>query len=277
MKSSGSGALSRFFRVNPVTHRAPGATTLSAVWEASDDIELSLMYAGGDATQAVGDNNEVGGDSAGLFGGTMGGLAQIAFTPGDKLKIGAQYAFSRFEGSDVNLTNSTADAPTNLGGDSTTLQPFGDVDTIAHNVGLNVEFQPSDRFIFAGWAGLTFASAEDDVATALNEGLGVTPDAGVTGSEVKLINWAANFIFPDLFAEGNRGSFSVGQAPYIIDGGALNVSDGQDTNFLFEAQYQFKVSDFIKISPGVIAVVNANNTSENDPIFIPVIRTTFKF
>ncbi len=282
LKSSGSGALSRFFRVNPVTHRAPGDTTFSATWEASDDIELSLAYAADGVETSIADDDDIGGFDSGLFGGTMGAFAQVAFTPGDNLKIGAQYAFSRFEGNDVNLTNSTADAPTNLGGGSSTLQPFGDVDTISHNVGLNIEFQPSDRFIFAGWAGLTLASVEDNVATALalpqaDGGLGLTPNAGVDSSEVKLINWAANFIFPDLFIEGNRASFSVGQAPYIIDGGDLNISDGQDSNFLFEAQYQFKVSDNIKVSPGVITVVNANNTSQNDPIFIPVVRSTFKF
>ena len=69
----------------------------------------------------------------------------------------------------------------------------------------------------------------------------------------------------------------MGQAPYIIDGGNLNISDGQDPNFLFEAQYQIKVSKNIKVSPGVIVVVNAENTDENGPIFIPVLRTTFKF
>ena len=276
LKSSGSGALSRFFRVNPVVHRAPGGTTASAVFAASDDLEFSLMYAADDANEATVEEDPIAGDPGGLFGGTMGGLAQVAFTPGDKFKFGAQYAFSRFEGGGVNITNSTADAPTNIG--SSTLRPFGEVDTIAHNFGLNVEFQPSDRFIFAGWAGLTLASAEDNLVAALGDDLGVAPNAGITGGEeVKLINWAANFIFPDLFAEGNRGSLSVGQAPYIIDGGSLGVSDGQDPNFLFEAQYQFKVSKFIKISPGVIAVINANNSSQNDPIFIPIIRTTFKF
>ena len=120
-------------------------------------------------------------------------------------------------------------------------------------------------------------SAEDNVTTALGNGLGIAPTSAKAGSEVKLINWAANFIFPDLFAEGNRGSISVGQAPYIIDGGDLNISDGQDPNFLVEAQYQFKVSKNIKLSPGVIVAINANNTAQNDPIFIPVLRTTFKF
>ena len=277
LKSSGTGALSRFFRRNPVIHRNSGDTTISAVWEATDDIELGLIYAADEADNPIADNDTVGGFASGLFGGTMEGLAQLKFTPNSKLKLGAQYAFRRLEGNDVNLTNSTADAPTNLGGDSSTLQPFGDVDTIAHNFGLNVEFQPSDRFIFAGWAGLTLASAEDNVTTALGTGLGIAPNNANAGSEVKLINWAANFIFPDLFAEGNRGSISVGQAPYIIDGGDLGVSDGQDPNFMVEAQYQFKVSKYIKVSPGVIVAINANNTSQNDPIFIPVLRTTFKF
>ena len=189
---------------------------------------------------------------------------------------------SFFEGENVNITESTADAPTNLdaiapASSSSTLQPFGDVDTEAHNIGFNIQWQPADAFIFAGWAGLTFASAQDGAAAALPADLGLTPGPGVDSSTVTLINWAANFIFPDLLAEGNRGSLSVGQAPYIIGGGDLDISDGEDPNFLFEAQYQIKLSKNIKLSPGVIVVVNAENTAENGPIFIPVLRTTFKF
>ena len=279
LKSSGSGALSRFFRVNPVVHRAPGATTISAIYEINDIFEISAMYAADRAERATDDPSlgPIASSRNGLFDGQFGALAQLAVTPRDDLRFGFQYAFSNFKGSGVNLTNSTADAPTNLGGDSNTLQPFGDVDTIAHNFGFNVQYQPVDKFIFAGWVGLTLAHCQDAIAACLVEDLGLAPGVGVTDSEVKLINWAANFIFPDALVEGNRASLSVGQAPYIIDGGALDISDGQDPNILVEAQYQVKVNKFIKISPGVIVVINAENTGANDPIIIPVIRTTFKF
>ena len=181
--------------------------------------------------------------------------------PSDNFRFGVSYAYSDFEGNDADITIGTADAPAvNFVADSNTSQPFGDVDTRTHNFGVNVDTKIADGFNFSGWAGLTIANTN----AAVNE-------------EVKLINWAANFVFPDLFAEGNRGSLSVGQVPYIFDSGNLNIDDGTSPNFLAEAQYQFKVSKYIKITPGVIAVINANNTSSNDVIVIPVVRTTFKF
>ena len=212
LKSSGSGALSRFFRVNPVTHRAPGDTTFSAVYEPNDIVEFAVMYAADDADDATTDGLAIGGGDSGLFGGQYGVMAQVGVTPAKNLRLGVQYAFANFEGDGVNLTASTADAPTNLGGDSSTLQPFGDVDTQSHNFGFNVQYQPVDQFIFAGWAGLTLASPEDGSALALPVGLGVTP-TDVSGDQVTLINWAANLIFPDLLAEGNRGFSVCGSSP----------------------------------------------------------------
>jgi hypothetical protein len=279
LASSGTGALSRFFRFNPVTHRGPGVdSVLSAVYEVSDALEFSVAYGAADPDETTTDGDEIGGGASGLFGGQYGVFAQVGFTPSDNLKFGLQYLFSNFEGSGVNLTASTADAPTNLGGDSTTLQPFGDIDTQAHNFGASVEFQPFDGLIFAGWAGVSLAYAQDGAAAiASPDGLpGLIIPAGAD-SQITLLNWAAQLIFPDLLAEGNRGSLSVGQAPYIIDGGDLNISDGEDPNFLVEAQYQFKVNKNIRLSPGVIIVINAENTAENGPIFIPVLRTTFSF
>lgn len=280
LRSSGSGALSRFFRFNPATHRGPADSLVSAVYEPSDKVSFAVAYGAQNAEIPVTDGAQVGGSGSGLFGGSYALFAQVGFTPTENLRIGVNYAYKNFEGSDVDLTQGTGDAPTNLGGDSRIDQPFGDIDTIAHNAGLSIQFQPTDGFIFAGWAGVTLASAQDGVGAISDPaglGAGFVPNLGVNSSQITAINWAANFIFPDLFAEGNRGSVSVGQAPFIIDGGDLNISDGQDPNFLVEAQYQFKVSKFIKISPGVIVVVNPENTANNGPVFIPLIRTTFSF
>ncbi|MEO0377036.1 MAG: iron uptake porin, partial [Cyanobacteria bacterium P01_A01_bin.17] len=70
LKSSGSGALSRFFRFNPTTHRAPGDTTFSAVYELNDAIELSFAAAADDAELATADDDNNGG----LFGGGQFGV-----------------------------------------------------------------------------------------------------------------------------------------------------------------------------------------------------------
>ena len=270
LKSGGNGALSRFFRVNPVVHRAPGDTTLSAVYEINDNIDWAVVFSADDAEDAVVNANGTGGLCC---GGEYGVMTQVGVRPTENLRFGLAYARSQYRGSTTDITRGTADAPatgqtlaTPLGS-SDTSEPFGNVDTTTDNFGLNIDAKISDGFNFSGWAGLTLARSSDATVQA----------NGVQSSEVKLINWAANFVFPDLFVEGNRGAISVGQVPYIFDNGNLNIDDGNDPNFLVEAHYQFKVSKNIKITPGVIAVINANNTSSNDVIVSPLVRTTFKF
>lgn len=263
LKSSGSGALSRFFRFNPLTQRGPGGTTLSAVYDVSEKVNLSVVYAADDAQFATTAGN---GANNGLFdfeNGTYGVFAQVGFTPTDDIGIGIQYSRNEYTAGNVDITSDTGDAPVltgglALGGD--TSDPFNGLETITDNFGLSFNARVLDGFHVSGWGGLTLAR---------------TPD--IANSQIKLLTWAANLIFPDLLLEGGRGSLSFGQQPYIIDGGNLGIDDGTSSNFTAEAQYQFKVNDNIKISPGLIVIFNANNTSSNDPIFIPVIRTTFKF
>lgn len=263
LKSSGSGALSRFFRFNPLTQRGPGGTTLSAVYDVSEKVNLSVVYAADDAQFATTAGN---GANNGLFdfeNGTYGVFAQIGFNPTDDIGIGVQYSRNEYTAGNVDITSDTGDAPVltgglALGGD--TSDPFNGLETITDNFGLSFNARVVDGFHVSGWGGLTLAR---------------TPD--IANSQIKLLTWAANLVFPDLLLEGGRGSLSFGQQPYIIDGGNLNIDDGTSSNFTAEAQYQFKVNDNIKISPGLIVIFNANNTSSNDPIFIPVIRTTFKF
>ncbi|MGR3277439.1 iron uptake porin [Acaryochloris marina NIES-2412] len=265
LKSSGSGALSRFFRFNPLTQRGPGGTTLSAVYDVSEKVNLSVVYAADDAQFATTAGN---GANNGLFdfeNGTYGVFAQIGFTPTEDIGIGVQYSRNEYTAGNVDITSDTGDAPTTSlapinGGFGDTSDPFNGLETITDNFGLSFNARVVDGFHVAGWGGLTLAR---------------TPD--IANSRITLLNWAANLVFPDLLLEGSRGSLSFGQQPYIIDGGTLGIDDGTSSNFTAEAQYQFKVNDNIKISPGLIVIFNANNTSSNDPIFIPVIRTTFKF
>jgi carbohydrate-selective porin OprB len=55
------------------------------------------------------------------------------------------------------------------------------------------------------------------------------------------------------------------------------ASDGSQRNWLIQAQYKFKVNSNIAITPGLFVVLNADNDSSNNAIFMPVIRTTFTF
>ena len=44
-----------------------------------------------------------------------------------------------------------------------------------------------------------------------------------------------------------------------------------------EALYKLKLSDGITITPGLIWLVNPNQSDDNDDVVIATIRTTFKF
>ena len=101
LKSSGSGALSRFFRVNPVVHRGPVGTSFSAVYEPNDTVEFAVQYGAENAGFSVTDGEEITGADdedgfGGLFGGTFGVLAQVGVTPAKNLRLGAAYAYKFF-------------------------------------------------------------------------------------------------------------------------------------------------------------------------------------
>ncbi|MGF1604397.1 MAG: iron uptake porin [Thermosynechococcaceae cyanobacterium] len=266
LASSGSGALSRFFRFNPITYRSLGDTVFSGVYEANDKLTLAVAASANDADLAVAGSEGEGG----LFGGgEFGVFAQVGYSPTKNLRLGLNYSRSEYRGTGTDITRGTADSPTNqtaLFPSSDTSEPFGNLDTTTDNFGVNIDAQITKGIHFSGWAGLTLARSQD--ASAI---------AGVSNSQVTLLNWAANLIFPDLFIEGNRGSISFGQPPFIVDGGQIGIDDGTSPTFLTEAQYQFKVSKNIAVTPGVIIVINPNSTASNQPIFIPIVRTTFKF
>jgi hypothetical protein len=249
-ESSGSGSVQRFTRFNPIYRQSSGGKG------------VTLTYDAGFATFDLGylaDDGEVPTDTGtranGLFGGSYAALAQIGVKPlkDVDLQLGLTYVRSHQEPGRENLSGSTtADA---------TRRPFGnDADVDSDHLGAQITYQPTDWLNLSGWAGYTFArdSASD--------------------AEARLLNWAAIAAFPDLFGEGNVGALAVGQQPSIVGGSAgAAASDGSQRNWLIQAQYKFKVNSNIAITPGLFVVLNADNDSSNNAIFMPVIRTTFTF
>lgn len=97
--------------------------------------------------------------------------------------------------------------------------------------------------------------------------------------------------FPDLFKEGNLGGIYIGQPPRII---SSNLRQGQNVpNALaggfgdpggqpgatlhLEAFYRYQLTDYLSITPGVIAIFDPANTPGSETITMGVIRTTFTF
>jgi Carbohydrate-selective porin, OprB family len=132
-------------------------------------------------------------------------------------------------------------------------------------IGLNASYAFSPKFNVSGWTG--FGKVKDQ--------------AKDFNYEANLFNWAVNFGFPDLFREGNYGGISVGSAPYAtkqkFSALGVSVKDEEDSPFMAQAFYRFKVSDNISIQPGIVYITNPNGNNNNDSVWVTSLRTKFSF
>lgn len=242
LASSGSGALSRFNRRNPITHRGIDGSGVGLQYKATDKISLEGVYlVNGD----VSDPSE----GEGLFNGSFSTGGQVQFTPSDSLDLALTYIYEYQTGDDVNLTGSTASGLAR--------RPFGRVDTRAHQVGLEAAWELGDRVILSGFGGGSFASE-------------------VAGNgEAILYTASANVSFLDVGKEGATFAVLGGIPPQLVknEGGA----EDNDTTFLIEALYKYPINKNILITPGAFVVINPEGDSNNDTQVVGVLRTTFKF
>ena len=146
--------------------------------------------------------------------------------------------------------------------------PFGeDIATSADHFGLQARYQISDRLNISAWGGLSLANAQTD---GNNEGVVVND-----GDDATIFNWAVTLAFPDLFAEGSLGGIIFGQPPIVSDNDG-GVKD-EDSAWHIEAQHRYQINDNIAINPGFFVVINPENNSDNDTIWVDTIRTIFEF
>ncbi|WP_435019725.1 iron uptake porin [Nostoc sp. CALU 1950] len=123
----------------------------------------------------------------------------------------------------------------------------------------------SDKFILGGWAGYTNARNLSSV--------GGTVDRG----DVDIWNWAVTLGFPDLGKKGNLAGIIVGMEPKVTGSSIDQIDEDEDTSYHFEAFYQYRLTDNIAITPGVIWLTAPNHNNDNDDVVIGVLRTTFSF
>ncbi len=242
LASSGSGALSRFSRRNPITHRGIDGSGVGLEYKATDAVKLKGVYlVNGD----VADPSE----GEGLFNGSFSTGGQIQFTPSDSLDLALTYIYEFQTGDDVNLTGSTSSAIAK--------RPFGRVDTRTHQIGVESALELGDRVILSGFGGVSLASE-------------VAGDADAT-----LFTASVNVSFLDIGKEGATFAVLGGIPPKLSDndGGA----EDEDTTFLIEALYKYPINKNILITPGAFVVINPEGNSDNDTQVVGVLRTTFKF
>ncbi|NET59284.1 MAG: iron uptake porin [Symploca sp. SIO2E6] len=253
-RSSGSGAISRFGRFNPI-YRTGGGGGGAVTFKLNEFVELSGGYFAEDA------NNP--NEDFGLFNGNYAALGQLTVKPSDFLTLAATYVNSYYRGGDVNVTGST--------GSGFARRPFDSgAATSANSYGVeaNLKF---GKLSIGGWVGYQNAILEE--ANVVIDGA-VVP----RGTDRDVWNWAANIGIVDVGSKGSKLGFIFGMPPRArgseLPTGARR--DG-DTSYHIEGLYRYKLSKNIAITPGLLVILNPEHNDNNDTIFVGTIRTVFSF
>ncbi|MEG4485043.1 iron uptake porin [Microcoleus sp. D2_18a_B4] len=249
------GALSNFGTRNPVYYLL-GGSGIALRHEFGEKLELSLGYLAGDAANPTRGN--------GLFNGSYGALAQLTFKPSDSMALGLTYVNS------YNLITNTGSNASNFpqrlgsfGFDSDTTLPIS-----SNSYGAQASWQLNRRFAIGGWAGYTNQRILSNLAT---------PTGSVQRGDQKVWNWAVTLAFPDLLKEGNVAGILVGMEPRVTSSTNRTLPEDKDTSLHVEGFYQFKLSDNISITPGLIWLTAPDHNKNNSDLVIGVVRTTFTF
>ncbi|WP_013322032.1 iron uptake porin [Gloeothece verrucosa] len=253
MEPSGTGALSRFVRRNPLVFRGPDGNGLGAKYKFSNFLTVTALYLADEADA----RNPLPG--RGVFNGSFSTGVQAVVSPTRTLDINLTYLHSYFREGAVNLTGSTG---SRIGQDpSTAYLPLGTIPSAWNrdSVGAQIDWQAFPWLHFTAWGGYAYAEAKN-------------PDYDSHG-DLWTFNGIVSFI--DVLKEGAVLSFSGGMPPRIRR--VENGPDDKDTTILVEAQYKYPITKNILITPGVYAIFDPNHYERNNDIWVGVVRTTFQF
>jgi carbohydrate-selective porin OprB len=77
--------------------------------------------------------------------------------------------------------------------------------------------------------------------------------------------------------EGSLAGIIFGMEPKVTSSSINELSRDKDTSYHLEAFYQYKVTDNITVTPGLIWLTAPDHNSNNDDAVIGAVRTTFTF
>ncbi|BAY45600.1 S-layer region-like protein [Scytonema sp. HK-05] len=254
------GALSSFGTRNPIYYNMDGAG-LGVTQQFGDALSLSLAYLASSPNDPSSKN--------GLFNGPYGALAQLTFKPSDRFTIGLTYinAYNQELGTGsvrANpisfLASEIAPPPEVTGEPEVVSVPFA-----SNSYGVQASLGLSEKFVLGGWVGYTNARNLS------------TEGGRVDRGELDIWNWAVTLGFPDLGKKGNLAGIIFGMEPKVTGSSINEISKDRDTSYHVEAFYQYKVTDNITITPGVIWLTAPDHNNDNDGVVIGAFRTTLSF
>ncbi len=134
---------------------------------------------------------------------------------------------------------------------------FNDAAEVGNYYGGQVNVKLADIFEIGG--GIFYGNIQ---------GIGANPDYDVW-------SWQGTLAINDLLGEGNQLGVLAGVPPYTRDGAFGDFGD--DTGFLVEGYYRYRLNDFISITPSVVWLNDPFNQNDNEDAIIGHLRTTFSF
>ncbi|MGB5596683.1 MAG: iron uptake porin [Crocosphaera sp.] len=257
LASSGTGALSRFIRKNPLVFRGPEGIGAGFAYRFWDDIfavrGLYLAADGSGNSPALGE---------GLFNGEYSAGGQLGIYPADNLDFTFTYLLSYFPEGEANTSSSN--------GSRVASDPFLEAPTLRDSYGIQGDWRINEMFHFTAWGGYALARAQGQDENGDDR----------SGFGADLWTWSAALSVIDVFKEGAVFSLAGGQfvTAERIDAftGDLRVPD-KDTPYIIEAQYKYPLNDNILLTPGFYVVINPEGDEFNNSIWVGALRTTFKF
>ncbi|MEX0270256.1 iron uptake porin [Leptolyngbyaceae cyanobacterium UHCC 1019] len=247
----GNGGLSYFASRNPI-YGIGGGSGAGITFGAGRAISLSAGYLAdnGIGGSTLGANNPAEGN--GLFNGSYSAIAQLNFTPNEKLSVGLAYV-NAFRKGDV------FDGGGGAAANGTSLANFQDAGIlggaagrVVNGGGISGVFKLSDKIAINAWGSYFDIDALRD---------------GRRGREVW--SYALGLSFPDFGKPGNVLGLLAGTPPYA--GGIGNIP------IHVEGFYRVRLTDNISVTPGVIWVIDPGQNRSGTDTLIGTVRTTFTF
>ncbi len=242
--SSGSGAISRFGRYNPIFNQATDTGLTIDYPLIPNFLRFTTSY------QVPSSDASNPSRGSGLFSGQYYAQGNLLFTPSRDIGIGLTYINSYLAGSG-NVSSSSGSANAN--------RPFGSDRTTANYYAVQARFRVSPGFTLAGWVGYTYAINESNKF-----------------QRAEIWNYAVQAAFPDFGGRGNLLGIIAGMPPRA---GFIRGRSARDVNgsFHLEGFYRIRVNDNISVTPGVFVIFNPEHNRNNPTQYVGAIRTTFSF
>jgi tetratricopeptide (TPR) repeat protein len=238
---AGQGSLSRFAALSPVFQIGALDSGLGFDWLLNGKTRLQVAY---------GTRNS-GNITQGLFASDHSTLGvQLLLKPTDKLAMG--FAYVNAYSSDGRLDTFTGSFNADTSG--TFLEPAQ-----IHALNATLQWRLASKVSLGAWGGLIYTHSLKSQAVVLSGtallSLGISDPLGRPGDLLVVL---------------------VGVPPKLVVGGEIQRID-RGTSVHIESFYRLRLTDNLSISPGLFVVTSPGHISQNQTIFIGVIRTNFSF